>query len=666
MTGKEEFKNYFKENYFIIIPIVITFLLYLVSLSYGFRNFDEDLIIKNFHTNKTFSEYIEKYLLVDISGITKAQGAAFSSIQNVHFCILERPVFYLINFLFRCNPFLFHTWSLFLHLTVTFFITKYLLKLSNNKLIALFSGLLWAIHPTNTELVIWATSWPNLLGAVFYFYTLTKVADLSSNSKNLNQSLPALIFISVLTMVQILLQEYTITIPLAIFMTVIFKTTDLKSAFKISFPSFLVVIFYWVLRSICTEKINTPNFIERIIYLTPQTFFHELALIIFPKNLSIDELDLLTLDKNFMGGYHIFCIICLSLFLYSIFYFRKNLKDLSFGCFLYLIGILPFLQIIPLYSVVAERYNYFGAVFLIFGIVSAIFTILKNKNKIIIPILIILSILYGTRTYFRIIDWKDSSTLFLSTINTSKLLLKKGIWTYNLAISQKDETKKTELLNLSNNLLNLFLNTPQEIGNLDILKNYGLDEKSLFAKAALRISTNHEILGNKELQYNYLLKALKYASNNSEIQSLIYKNLGTYYFQQNDMNKAVEYYKKNYFISPSPTIDFALAVCYLKLNDLTGYEHYLKKAVSVISAYNVSPFKTYGNFLEVVKHDYENAIKYYKIATLLENSPEPYILLGSLYDRLGQKDNALKYINRGLYSFPENPILISLKAKVKS
>ena len=78
----------------------------------------------------------------------------------------------------------------------------------------------------------------------------------------------------------------------------------------------------------------------------------------------------------------------------------------------------------------------------------------------------------------------------------------------------------------------------------------------------------------------------------------------------------------------------------------------------MVSPYNVSPFKTYGQFLELEKHDYENAVRYYKIASLLENNVEPYILLSSLYLKQSLIDKASEVIKNGLHSFPNNPTLL--------
>ncbi|MBI3591352.1 MAG: hypothetical protein HY094_08270 [Candidatus Melainabacteria bacterium] len=677
MTTIKSKTGFLKDYYFVIVPIFITILLYLVSLSYGLRNFDEDLIIKDFFVKKTFSEYLEKYLLVDWSGITKAQGFSFSSIKNVHFCILERPVFYLINFLFQSKPFLFHLLGLLLHCIAAYFFIMFTFELSQNKLISLFSGLLWSIHPTNVESIIWATNWPALLGAVFYFYTLKKVATLT-NKGLINKT--SIFFILLLTTIQILFIEHTITIPLAIFLTVFFqmkhlspgkKTNGITTAFKTSIPSFLVVIGYLMCRSFFIEK-NTINanhnplleLLHRLFFLTPQAFVHQLKLVLFPYTLTIDQIDLLCLDKTFLGSYHILCIIVFISLLVLAIYFKDRFPYLSLGLLLYIIGISPFLQIIPLYSLVAERYNYFGSAFFIFGIVSTCFIFLKTKNKSLVFFLIILCTILTLRSYFRIIEWKDSSTLFLSTINTSKTFLKKGIWAYNLAISQDNESKKNELVNLSINCLKLFIQNPPKTSKLSILKSYELDDKSLLAKAAYRIATDYELLKQEKLRLEYLLKALNFSRKNSQIQSLIFKDLGTYYFQQDALEKAIKYYEKSNFISPNPTIDYAISITYLKLKDLINYEKYLKKSVSVISAYNVAPFKTYGQFLELYKNDLHGAIKYYKIASLLEDKPEPYILLATDYLKLNQIDNAFGYIQKGLNSFPHNPTLLYLHGTI--
>lgn len=663
--------SFLKDHYFVIIPILIIFILYSISLTYGFRNFDEDLIIQNFFTKKTLSEYIEKYFLVDWHGITQAQGFTFSSIKNVHFCILERPIFYLINFLFQSTPFLFHLLSLFLHCLVTYFFIQLIFNLCQNKQISMFSGLIWAIHPTNVESVIWATNWPALVGAVLYFYTLNKVSSFINKGSSW-QFLA--IFISIMTLIQILFVEHTITIPIASFLIIVFQMKLLKqsnifkTAFKLTIPAFIITLGYLLTRSIAVEKtLNISaqnNFLDRVIFLSPQVFLHQLNLVLLPLRLTIDQIDLLNIDKSYWGLYHVVCIFIIILLLFVAISLRHKLSFLSLGIFFYIIGVLPFIQIISLYSVVAERYNYFGSAFLIFGIVSSIYFWLQNKQKLILAIFLVLSLFLCTRAFIRISDWKDSKTLFLSTANTSKSLLKKGIWTYNLALSEQNENKKEELLNLSTNLLNLFIQNQEEKDKPKILLNYELDTKSLLAKAHLRISTNYEILNQKEKQFEYLIKALNYSITNSQLQGQIFKNLGTYYFQKNEFNKAINYYEKSNKISPSPTMEYAIAICYLKLNDLKNYEKHLQKATSVISAYNVGPFKTYGQLIELQKNDLPRAIKYYKIASLLEDNPEPYILLATAHIKLNDRKNTAIALKNGLHSFPNDPELLYINGSI--
>ena len=59
-----------KEYYFIIIPLIITILLYLPSLFFEFRNFDEDIMIKNIYTTKTFIEHWEKFSFLNLMGVS--------------------------------------------------------------------------------------------------------------------------------------------------------------------------------------------------------------------------------------------------------------------------------------------------------------------------------------------------------------------------------------------------------------------------------------------------------------------------------------------------------------------------------------------------------------------------------------------------------------------
>ncbi len=664
-----------KKYDFVFIPIIITILIYFISLFYGFRNFDEDGLIKDFYAKKTFGEYVGRFLLLNAGGVSAAHGFTFSGIKNTHVCILGLPSIYLINFLFQVKPFLYHLWGLFLHCLALFFFIWFCFNFTQNKQIALFSGLVWSIHPTNVESVIWATNWLQPLGVAFYFFTLNKIIYLIRRGL-INQTPPTIIFIMYITVIQILFTEHTITIPFAILFTIFYllkssnKEPDaFKQALKISLPSFAVIGGYWILRTTLIAKTvknslenNFIESLERILFFTPQIFLHQLKLIFFPLKLTIDQIDLLTLDKTFLGSYNLLCIFILISFLLLILFYRNKLPFLSFGLLLYLVTISLFIQIIPLYSLSGERYNYLGSAFIIFGTVSTFANF--TKRKFLMPILMALSILLSARTIIRINDWKDSSSLFSSTIKTSKSLFKKGIWTYNSAICQEDENKKSELLKESTNILKKFVHySSAPITEPRIFKTYELDRKSILAKAFIRIATNYEILKNKNLQLKYLLKALKISRPDSQIRNLIYKNLGTLYFQMNDFKKAISYYAQSNLIYPNPTINFAIAACYLKLKDFTNYEKYLKEAVSKISS-DGEAFKTYGQLLELSKGDYQSALKYYKIATLLQKSPEPYILLATTYLKLRDIDNAFKTIKNGLYGFSEDPTLLYLHSTI--
>ncbi len=665
MNIKEIWKNY----YFIIIPIVITTCVYFISLFFGFRNFDEDGLIKNFYVKKTFSEYVSKFLLLNAGGASEAKGFTFSGIKNIHVCILGLPSIHIIAFLFQAKPFLYHLWGLLLHCIALFFFIRFCFNFTQNKQTSMLAGLIWSIHPTCTESIVWATNWLQSLGAAFYFFTLSRIISLAN--KELIDKLSSRIFVFFITLVQILFTEHTITIPFAIFFTIFYQTKALNKAIRASIPSFIVIIGYWLVRTILISKAvsNTlhnslSQTLERIIYFTPQIFLHQLKLIFFPLKLSIDQIDLLTLDKHFLGFYNIFCILFVLLFTTLILTLRNKLPFLSFGFLLYLVTISLFIQIIPLYSLSGERYNYLGAAFIIFGIIATFLNLNKNLLRQASTAFIIISLLLISRTMFRIQDWRDSSSLFQSAITTSNSLYKKGIWTYNLAICQEDENKKTELLKESTAILSSFIKDSQSSNSEpEIFKIYALDQKSIIAKALIRIATNYEILKNQNLQLKYLLKALKIAEPDSQIRAMTYKNLGTLYFQMNSLNKAISYYKKSYLISPDPTIDFAIAACYLNLKDSVNYEKYLSKAASKLSS-DGDIFKAYGQLLEISKGNIKESIKYYRIATLLENKPEPYILLATAYLKLRELDNAFKVIKDGLYGFPEDPSLLYLHSTV--
>ena len=243
--------NKLKEYYFIYIPVLIFLLVYFQSVFFGFRNFDEDLLIKHAFVNKTFGEYVEKFCLLNLGGVSEAGGFTFSGIKNVHVSILGLPLFHTMAFLFKAKPFLYHLWGILLHSIALIFFIRFIYNFSQDKLVALFSGLLWTLFPTNVEPIIWATNWSQLIGAIFYFYTLLKVLEFVANDKLTKPS--SIIFISLITMAQIGFTEHTITIPIAILITLLFKTKDFIKSIKVSSSSFLVIIIYWMIRNLLIE-----------------------------------------------------------------------------------------------------------------------------------------------------------------------------------------------------------------------------------------------------------------------------------------------------------------------------------------------------------------------------------------------------------------------------
>ena len=662
-----------KDYYFVITPLIVTILVYLPSLFFSFRNFDEDNFIKDFYMQKTLGEYIDKFLFLHTGGVSEAHGFTFSGIQNIHVCILGLPSIYLTNFIFQAQPFFYHALGLFFHCSALFLFIWLCFHFTQNKQVAMFAGLIWSLLPTNVEPVIWATNWLQPFGTTLYFYTLSKIISLAR--KGLLQEISTSIFVLLITIIQILFTEHTITIPFGILFTTLYflkssskESNIIKRAIQVSAPSFIVIAVYWLVRTSLISKAvvsSTQNTLyqtlERILFFTPQIFIHQLKLIFIPLKLSIDQIDLLSLDKTYLGPYNLFCIFLIILFILLIFSSRNRLPILSFGFLLYLIAILPFIQIVPLYSLAGERYNYLGSAFITFGIVGTLFNI-KGREKIFLLILITTSLIFSTRSVLRIYDWKDSNSLFVSTIKTSKSLYKKGIWTYNLAICKKD--LDIELIKRSNLLLKKFVQKSiQPKSEPNIFKIYDLDYKSIIAKSLIRIATNYELLKKKEMQLTYLLKALEYSKPQSQISSLIYKNLGTLYFQTGNLTKAIYFYNQSCSISPTAKLKFAIAICYLKLNDFINYERYLQEAVSMNSS-DGEIYKAYGQLLELSKHDYQNATKYYRISSFLLKSPEPYILLTTLYLKLKDIDNAFEILNKGLYGFPKNPILVYLHSTV--
>ena len=577
-----------------LLCMLIVFALFQHTLDYAWKNYDEHILYEEtiLPIPENFSEIFEIIKNIGFNHYFESANPLYSNISNMRGSPIDVFTCLLFFYLFKTSAFKYHLFSLILHLLNTclcFFILKKVIndfikiqgaKISINILTMLLT-LIWALHPTNVETILFATNFGALITyffslAIFLYFLHSRDEFLKNKLFRLSLSICLFIVYSFI----ILLNEYSILLPILIFLyEIITYQYQNKKIPDLQFLRSTIIKLLPLLTGLClfsayfffTPEIrnnNISNFsltIQRIFWLSPQIFFHDLKLIILPLKLSLDQTTFVRLSNSLFGKYAIFCFmfmyIPLFLSLISIPFSTKRLGYFTAVIFLpFFISLLPFLHIIsPIYNLTSERYLYLPTFFLIFGLthlIANIFAQYKKVNSIKLitcTLLFFLTCGFGTRTFLRALDWKDSFTLLDKTSNLAPSSLYKGLREHMiLRLLKSDDPKLKPMLNdyyeKTSNSLEMALkelkiqekfyqkNTPP------IVKYYGLDPKSLILKCVfLKALTESNYNGDSNKALEILLPQIKNLNLNSTlILDFTYK----LFFNTGNIDKAEALLKK--------------------------------------------------------------------------------------------------------------------------
>ena len=520
------------------LTVLIVSLVFIHTLNYPWKHFDEQIIYKEtlLPIPLSFLQIFEYISHFGLNNYIEASNPFYTTIANLRCAPFGALFFLFIFWAFQKSAFAYHALSLVIHLlnTALCFLIFNKISLStpkasfsNNELrLFLISALtlFWALHPVNVEPVLFASNLGALVTyffcfAIFYFF----ISSRNSSSKKTILHSVILFFVY---FIPLLLNEYSVTLPFIIFtyLYITSKFYDGKNSFsfalKKTFPLFLTLIFfsiYFIMlpKMEIVQASSLSLFTERALWFSPQVFFHYLKLIFFPIHLTIDQSSLVDISDSLFSPYAIFCsLLVISTSILSLVSLKMINKKV---CFYFLIifvpfflSLFPFLHIIsPLYNLVSERYLYLPLFFLILGILHTVIFIIRSfsqKQLLLFTIVILISlcpIIY--RTYIRTLDWKDSKALFSSALKESKDNLIKGLRLQMLGGLISIEGNKTlggKFINQGTSVLkNHFLLLEEKRKKLqetipNIVKFYGLDPKTKQAKTAYLLAFTQASLLN--------------------------------------------------------------------------------------------------------------------------------------------------------------------------
>ncbi len=576
---------------------VLVAILYFNSLGNQFTNWDDGMIYQNPSVRNLNWQGIKKIFTLE-------RGNTYQPI---------RMLSYAIDFRFwELNPLGYHLTNIIFYILTCVMVYFTLLQLSmhlrdkanpdSHKRVALFGALLFAAHPVHVEAVTWLAARKEVLQGFFFFlgfYLYLKGREKEDRKRIAYFSLvlfsillailskpSAVIFPGVILVYEIarrrggainFLKKHRVFFGLSVVLSVLFIFIMMKVMLEAggikqyrgdSFPSNLLVCIYIFLH-------NIKLLMLKINYAASYSIAIPLPIYSF-KNI------LLTL-------------VSLSLFVLSVFSLRWT-KVIFFSFFFFLVTLLPYLNIIPISTLLADRYVFiasFSYVFLL-GIIFDRLYLFKQRRfsegffKLVsVALFMFLLTCYSLMTIRQNKIWENSYTLWADAVekspdsNAANALM--GVVYMELAMDQ-------EALKYLEKAVEVLPYDYQSHNNLGIVYGkLGEHEKALneFAIAmSLKpdddtMKINLSLFYQRVKEYKKSEEILKYLISQGPANSNLHFRLGSLYKEMGNYELSIAEFTKSIELSPhiiTPYLE--IGNIYLsKFNDTEKAKYYYSKAI---------------------------------------------------------------------------------------
>ncbi len=544
--------------------VLIAVVLYINSLNNLFTNWDDGMIYSNTEVRSLSWENI-------LNIFTLKKGATYQPIRvlsyaiDYHFWKLNPLGYHITNILFyilTCIMAYFTLYHLSIHL-------REKAPSGSHARVAIFGSLLFAVHPVHVEAVTWLAARKEVLQGFFFFLGFYLYLKASEEAKRRTfYFYLSLVVLSIF--LAILSKPSAVIFPAVIAVYEISKRgTGVISFFK-RHSVFLIIllilsaVFTFILMKVMLEAGGIKQ------YRGTTTASNVLVCVY----VFLESIKLLFLTINYSAAYSfvvsmpVFClknvllmVLTLSLFVSGVLSLRWT-KVIFFSIFFFLVTLLPYLNIIPISTLMADRYVFiasFSYAFLLGVVFDRLYAYQHKKfsegffKLLSIVVFLFLLSCYSFITIRQNIIWENSYTLWSDAVEknpgSSIANALMGVVYMELAMD-RDAVKHLE------KAIQLLPYDYQSRNNLGIV--YGrLDEpeKALqeFATAiSLRpdddtIKINLSVFYQRQKEYKKAEEVLKYLLSKSPQNAnlhyrmaLVYKDTGQYEAAISELLKATE------------------------------------------------------------------------------------------------------------------------------
>jgi tetratricopeptide (TPR) repeat protein len=402
-------------------------ILYFNSLGNQFTNWDDGMIYMNPHIRNLSWEGMRK-IFTFTKGNTYQPIRMFSYAVDYQFWKLNPLGYRLTNILFYVLT------CIMVFLTLRQLSTSLRDKVppDSHERVALFGSLLFAAHPVHVEAVTWLSARKEVLQGFFFFsgcYFYFKGREELRQRKTLYYFALALLFI----FLAILSKPSAVVFPAIVLLYEIARKKEgfmsfLKRHWLFLGLSLIVsALFTFILMKVMVEAGGIKPYhgvgVVSNILVTVYAFLRNIKLLIFAGNYSpayefVVHLPVLCL-KNVLS-----ILITLALFIVSLVSLKWT-KLIFFSFFFFLITLLPYLNIIPISTVLADRYVFIASLSYCFLLGILFDYVYRHRLRrfsaeffklLSISVCLLLLIGYSFMTIQQNKIWRNSFTLWLHAV----------------------------------------------------------------------------------------------------------------------------------------------------------------------------------------------------------------------------------------------------------
>ena len=541
------------------------------------------------YTNALFNDFVydDYAIIVENKAIPHPLKSFPAFFNHSYFDIAAgeasyRPVatlsYYLIYAVAGLNPFLYHLFSVMLHLANVILVYLLIDFMVKNRWIALIAAALFAGHPALTEAVDVISYNEDLMAALFYL--LAFWFYLKSNSNSLNSNRIYYGFSLFFFLLGLLSKEMAITLPAVILLyDVCFRVESDRQSFSLQcigknikdrglfYGGYLAVSFFYLFIRFFAlyyprESIKPfyGDLFERIIFL-PDHVFSFIKLAFLPFNLSAEYV--FSYPSSFFTVSNLAGFIVVAGLAVGSFFIFKHSKAIFFAIWWFFITLFPVYNIIPIFNPFAERYLYIP----IFGFCMAVAMVFRkllyrrlSKSTLIttlkaLGVIAILSV-YGTITIQRNRDWRDNLSLWSKTVITTP---NSSIAHGSLGRAYQDRGRLAEAIAEYNKAIEIQPDNYKAFHNLGVLyeSQGALTEATANYKSAIAVNPAfidaRFNLANIYHNQGLLKEATHHYRKVTELDPADFEarnNLGVAYARQGDLSSATEEWRKVLEIDP--------------------------------------------------------------------------------------------------------------------